>query len=45
MAPLNLVKAQLTPALDPDFRPAILANRGFRKEVEARALRRRVIPL
>src|SRR5258708_10112 len=35
MATLNLVKAQLTPALDPDFRPAILANRGFRKEVEA----------
>src|SRR5260221_2379350 len=35
MAMLNLIKARLTPVLDPDFRPAILANRGFRKEVEA----------
>jgi len=31
---LRLVKPRLAPALDPDFRPAALANRAFRMEVE-----------
>src|SRR5579859_4036926 len=35
MVTLELVKPRLTPPLDPDFRPAILANRAFRQKVEA----------
>jgi predicted NBD/HSP70 family sugar kinase len=31
---VRLVRPQLMPPLDPDFRPAALANRAFRKEVE-----------
>ena len=30
--PLNLVKPLFIPPLDPDFRPASLANRAFRKD-------------
>jgi predicted NBD/HSP70 family sugar kinase len=30
---LTLVGPRLTPPLDPDFRPAVLANRAFQKEV------------
>ena len=30
--PFNLVKPRFTPPLDPDFRPASLANRAFRKD-------------
>ncbi len=35
MVTLELVKPQLTPPLDPDFRPAVLANRAFRQKVES----------
>jgi hypothetical protein len=31
---IRLEKPQLIPPLDPDFRPAVLANRAFRKDVE-----------
>src|SRR5512137_2437580 len=30
---LTLIKPRLIPLLDPDFRPAVLANRAFQKEV------------
>ena len=30
---LTLVRPRLIPPLDPDFRPAVLANRAFQKEV------------
>jgi predicted NBD/HSP70 family sugar kinase len=33
MTPFRLVKPQFTPPLDPEFRPAVLANRAFQKEV------------
>ena len=32
--PFNLVKPRFIPPLDPAFRPAVLANRAFRKEAE-----------
>ncbi len=32
--PFNLISPSTLPPLDPDFRPAILANRAFLKEVE-----------
>src|ERR1051325_5842585 len=32
---LKLVAPRIAPALDPEFRPASLANRGFRREVES----------
>src|SRR5216684_726531 len=32
---LALIVPQITPALDPGFRPAVLANRAFRKEALA----------
>src|SRR5579859_433475 len=35
MVTLELVNPQIIPSLDPDFRPAALANRAFRKSVEA----------
>lgn len=33
--PFRLVEPQIVPPLDPDFRPAVLANRAFRQEIEA----------
>ena len=33
METLKLVRPKLVPPLDPDFRPAVLANHAFRKEV------------
>ena len=30
---LTLIQPRLIPPLDPDFRPAVLANRTFQKEV------------
>jgi len=35
METLKLVRPKFVPPLDPDFRPAVLANRAFRKEVTA----------
>ena len=32
---LKLVKPRFLPPLDPDFRPAVLANRAFQREVDA----------
>lgn len=32
---LNLITPRITPALDPHFRPAVLANRAFREHVRA----------
>lgn len=34
-SPFQLVKPGFTPALDPAFRPAVLANQAFRREVAA----------
>ena len=33
--PLKLVKPKFVPPLDDGFRPAVLANRAYQKEVEA----------
>ena len=35
METLKLVGPKFVPPLDPNFRPAVLANRAFRKEVTA----------
>jgi len=35
MTDLTLIPPRFVPPLDPDFRPAVLANRAFRAEVEA----------
>ncbi len=35
MADLTLINPHFVPPLDPGFRPAVLANRAFRAEVEA----------
>jgi predicted NBD/HSP70 family sugar kinase len=40
---LKLVAPRITPVLDPHFRPAALANRAFRREVEASGGGERVI--
>jgi predicted NBD/HSP70 family sugar kinase len=35
MTKLKLIAPKFVPPLDPDYRPAVLANQNFRKEVEA----------
>ena len=35
MQPIPLIAPALAPPLDPDFRPAVLANRRFAQDVRA----------
>src|SRR5690349_19391825 len=39
---LQLVRPRVVPILDPDFRPALLANRAFREAARRRPVRVRI---
>ena len=37
--PLQLISPRVPPPLDEDFRPAVLANKNFQREVESIGIR------